>query len=220
MSPRHPFAEQWNHNTHYYPLLRSLIPPDAATVVDVGCGEGTLARFLEAAPGTGRTVLGTDIDSAVLPRPVTAAARFVAGSALSWPLATATVDAMLLVMVLHHIDPMAALTEARRTLRPGGRLLILGLGAPGGLRDLPAEVRDTLTHRLQGRGKRSWEPPTVKADPSMSWAQTRSLLSRELPGCHYRRLPMWRYLLSWTNDHLKSLVVEGDMVPGRYDADS
>lgn len=34
MTPRapHAFAEQWNHNTHYYPLLRYLITwtkPDA-----------------------------------------------------------------------------------------------------------------------------------------------------------------------------------------------
>lgn len=37
----HPFAGSWNHNAHYYPLVRSRVR-GARSVLDVGCGEGTL----------------------------------------------------------------------------------------------------------------------------------------------------------------------------------
>ncbi len=223
MASRHPFAGQWNHNSHYYPLLRSLVPLDAVIVVDIGCGDGTLARYLQGVPEpAGRTVLGVDTDLAVLQNvaggpdrsgdvaqaeapqlrhelPGVGRALLVAASALSLPVADGSVDAVVMAMMLHHVEPVAALAEARRVLRPGGALLVFGFGARDGLRGLPAELLDTLAHRWHRRGKRHWEPPTVKSEPSLTWAQTRSLLSGELPGSTYQRLPMWRYLISWTS---------------------
>jgi ArsR family transcriptional regulator len=41
------------------------------------------------------------------------------------PIDTASLDAATLVLVLHHVpDPSAALADAARVLRPGGRLLV------------------------------------------------------------------------------------------------
>ena len=37
---------QWNHNTHYHRLILEAIPPGCQRVLDVGCGEGMLARQL------------------------------------------------------------------------------------------------------------------------------------------------------------------------------
>lgn len=195
VSKPHPFADRWNHNTHYYPLLASTIPADARTVLDIGCGDGSLARFIA---GPRRQVLAVDLDASVLPE-ATDGVSYLTGSATELPIASQTVDAVSIVMVLHHCEAAAALSEARRVLRPGGTLLVLGYGRSRLPPDLPAEIRDAVAHRIHRRGKLAWEPPTVKADPSMSWRAARQLLARELPGSSYRRLPMWRYLVRWQN---------------------
>jgi 2-polyprenyl-3-methyl-5-hydroxy-6-metoxy-1,4-benzoquinol methylase len=39
---------RWNHNTHYYPLVLAAVPDGCRRALDVGCGEGMLARELAA----------------------------------------------------------------------------------------------------------------------------------------------------------------------------
>ena len=39
-------SADWDHNGWYHRLLLAQVPPDAARVLDVGCGAGTLARRL------------------------------------------------------------------------------------------------------------------------------------------------------------------------------
>ena len=185
----HPFRDRWNHNTHYYPLLAERLR-DATTVLDLGCGDGTFVRFLSR---PGRVVAGLDADVAVLP----ADGRHVAGSLLNLPFADESLDGVSVVMALHHVPISPALNEARRVLRPGGVLVILGYGRSTGFTDRVVELRDLAAHRWHRRGKTEWEPPTAKAEPSDTWRATHAELVRELPGAHYRRLPMWRYLLRW-----------------------
>ena len=38
--------ERWNHNIHYHPLVLAAVPDHAERALDVGCGEGMLAREL------------------------------------------------------------------------------------------------------------------------------------------------------------------------------
>lgn len=192
--PGHPFADRWNHNSHYYPLIASLIPAEARTVADVGAGDGTLARHLVR---PGRTVLAVEPDAAARPGPEPGLVP-VAARAEALPLGDAGVDALTLVMVLHQVDPPAALAEVRRVVRSGGVVVVVGYGRAATAGDLLWEVRDVVEHRWHARGTTRWEPDVALADPVLTWAQTRALLRRELPGGTYRRLPMWRYLYSWT----------------------
>jgi SAM-dependent methyltransferase len=193
----HPFASRWNHNTHWFPLLASRIPDDAVRVLDVGCGEGTFCRFMTR---DGREVVGLDPDSSVLPAR-DEGVRYVVGSAEDLPFEDASFDAVTMTMVLHHVDAARALAEAGRVLAPGGVLLVLGYGRYAGARDLLPELRDVVAHRVLGRGKQPWEPPTAKADPSQTWGEARALLAEELPGSTWRRLPLWRYLAEWHKPH-------------------
>jgi ubiquinone/menaquinone biosynthesis C-methylase UbiE len=193
-----PVARRWNHTTHRHPAMLREVPADARVVLDVGCGEGTLARALARAGATpGRQVLGIDTDPTVLPRAAPDGVRFAAGDALALPCADGTVDAVTMAMVLHHVDAAAALAEVRRVLRPGGTLVLLGYGRSAGPVDALLEVRDVLVHRARTRCRPTWEPTMVRAQPPLTWAENRRLLRRALPGVRYRRLAMWRYLAVW-----------------------
>ncbi|MGH3332166.1 MAG: class I SAM-dependent methyltransferase [Nocardioidaceae bacterium] len=189
----HPFGDRWNHNSHYYPLLRSLVPDAAREVLDIGCGEGSFCHYV--ATDT-RAATGVDLDVKVLPRS-TGQVRFLAASAEELPFQDATFDAVTMTMVLHHLPHTRALWEAARVLVPGGELLVLGGGRFGGPRDVPHEARDLVAHRLHSRNRSFWDPGTVTAEPPMTWRETEEMLRRELRGCLYRRLPMWRYLARW-----------------------
>jgi SAM-dependent methyltransferase len=189
----HPFASQWNHNTHYYPMLAACIPDSTDRVLDVGCGEGTFCRYVETGK---RVVVGADLDSSVLATSVGEMTSVVA-SAEALPFEDESFAAVTMTMVLHHVHAEQAIAEAGRVLTPGGVLLILDFGRYGGLRDAPHELRDVVTHRVVSRRMRAWDPPSVQADPRDTWADSRAMVRNALPGCTYRRLPMWRYLVKW-----------------------
>jgi ubiquinone/menaquinone biosynthesis C-methylase UbiE len=92
-------------------------------IADIGCGPGA---FAEALCARGAEVTAVDSARAMLDA---VAARglgceLVQADALALPLASASHDAACLVQVLEYIgDPVAALREAGRVVRPGGVLL-------------------------------------------------------------------------------------------------
>lgn len=107
------------------------------SVVDVGGGTGTLATQL-AARGAAVTVV--DGDPRILRRakakPGAEAITFICALAGELPLKTASADRVVMSLLLHHLAPdqkHAALAEARRVLRPGGRLHVADWGRPQGL---------------------------------------------------------------------------------------
>lgn len=94
-------------------------------VLDLGCGAG---RFVAALRAAGADPVGVEIAEAALER----ARRNAPGADLraiepdgSLPLEHASVDLVWCSEVLEHVaDTAHALLEARRVLRPGGRLLV------------------------------------------------------------------------------------------------
>jgi SAM-dependent methyltransferase len=104
------------------------------SVADVGCGTGTLAIALAA---SGAQVIGVDGDPEVLAlaqaKPGADAVQWRKGPATALPLAGGTVDRVVMSLLLHHLDAgakRAALAEAVRVLRPGGRLHVADWGRP------------------------------------------------------------------------------------------
>src|SRR5262245_66552344 len=60
-----PEPAPWNHNIHYHPLILGAVPAGCQRGLDVGCGEGRLARELrQVVPN----VLAIDCDGPVIDR--------------------------------------------------------------------------------------------------------------------------------------------------------
>ena len=96
--------------------------PSEGVVVDVGCGNGMWAQRVVADE---RCVIGLD-SSAGLAREFQAQSvgPAVWADAHELPFASASVDAVMMLWMLYHVqDKQRALAEAARVLRPGGVLV-------------------------------------------------------------------------------------------------
>ncbi|MGH7717404.1 MAG: ArsR/SmtB family transcription factor [Gemmatimonadaceae bacterium] len=128
---------------------------EAWTVGDLGCGTGQLASTL--APFV-RRVIGVDESAAML-----AAARkrlydhenveLRKGDLEALPIDDRELDVAVLSLVLHYVvEPQQGLAEARRALKPGGRLLIVDM--------MPhdrEEYRQQMGHVWQGFAEQQLE---------------------------------------------------------------
>jgi SAM-dependent methyltransferase len=98
-------------------VAQRLLAEAATPVLDVGCGEGELARHLPEGAWVG--VDSSETMLAAAPEP------HVRADATALPFDDESFGGVALLYVLYHLpDPRAALAEADRVLRPGGMLAV------------------------------------------------------------------------------------------------
>jgi ubiquinone/menaquinone biosynthesis C-methylase UbiE len=166
-------AELFGRRTDLMALLGLL--DEGWTVGDLGCGTGEITEAL--APFAAR-VIAVDDSAAML-----GAARkrlgglenveVRAGQVESLPIGDAELDAAILFLVMHFVpDPLLALVEARRVLKPGGRMLVVDM-APHEREEYRARMghvwlgfsRDQLGGWMEGAGLSGWRYVPLPADP-------------------------------------------------------
>lgn len=136
------FGARFTHDA-----LLALLPRDW-TIADLGCGTGNASEVL--APLVKKVVA---IDQSM---PMLKAAKkrlaghknieFVCGTMEQLPLADASVDAAVSVLVLHHMpDPLVTLKEVRRVVRPGGTVMVCDM-----IEHDRAVYKHTMGHRWLG----------------------------------------------------------------------
>lgn len=201
---RHP----WSHNDIYRGWIasqaRALRTPRPRTALDVGCGTGNLVARLTSAVDQ---VTGLEPDSEV---GRIAGERFADDHRVrilqrsfderpegSWDLVT-------MVAVLHHLPLAETLAALRSMIKPGGRLVIVGLARETG-RDLPWSIASTLLNPLMGlilHPRADGSVPTGMTapvrDPTQTLDEIRQVADRLLPGVRIRRGLFFRYTLVWT----------------------
>ena len=191
---------RWNHNIHYHPVVLAAVPPHAERALDVGCGDGMLARKLRRRVPR---VVGIDKDAPSIRSACDMGpddgVDYVVGDFLTHPFEPRSFDVVVFVASLHHMDARAALGRTQELLRPGGRLAVIGLGRSGHPFDAPFDVAGHVAHRLHTRRRTEWEHAgPIVWPPPMTFRQMRHLAARELRGSSYRRRALWRYSLVWT----------------------
>jgi len=190
-------ADCWNHNVHYQRLILNAVPPGCGQALDVGCGDGTLVRELA---GRCREVTGIDADDAMIDaaRQNTGGQQFIHADFMKYPFEPESVDFVCANTSLHHMDFAAALGKLAETLRPGGRLAVIGLGKDAKPADwMIATAAVPVNKYYQLRYEEGQHPKMPVRQAELTWEQTRDTARQILPGARYRRLLLWRYLLLW-----------------------
>jgi SAM-dependent methyltransferase len=99
----------------------------SSSVLDVGCGEGQVARVAARLPGV-RAVVGVDPTWAQVRQAAHRGGGVAVGraDAAALPFATGAFDAVVACLVFEHIETMdEAVAEVGRVMAPGGRFLFL-----------------------------------------------------------------------------------------------
>jgi SAM-dependent methyltransferase len=105
------------------PLREALEGAPGSRLADVGGGTGNYALALRA---EGWDPVVVDRSPAMLARAAAKGLETVTADAQALPFADESFDAVLMISMLHHVENRAAaLAEARRILRSGGRLALM-----------------------------------------------------------------------------------------------
>jgi SAM-dependent methyltransferase len=132
-------------------VLDAVLPDGPSLIVDVGCGDGALVRWLAR---RGARAVGVEVGAEPLARarahPPVGAERYEQAGAQALPLDDGTADAVVFMHSLHHVPGElldAALAEAARVLRPGGLLYVQEPLAEGPYFELLRPVDDETAVR-------------------------------------------------------------------------
>lgn len=140
--------------THVEALLDVAGDVSSLRIVDIGCGNGHFARELAS---KGAEVVGVDPLVAPVSEQRLAIGRFriLQAGAEAIPLPAAMADIVTFIFSLHHVPGgilIAALREAKRLLRPSGRLYVAEPLAKGPLHHLMQPFHDETQVRTNAQG--------------------------------------------------------------------
>jgi SAM-dependent methyltransferase len=200
---RHP----WSHNDIYARWItsqaRRIRTPRPRSALDIGCGTGNLAGRLA---GVVDQVTGLEPD----PEASRIATERFAGDHRVRILSIGfddrpdgDWDLVTMVAVLHHLPLAETLTAVRSMIKPGGRLVVVGL-ARETRADAPWSAVSVLLNPLMGLILHPRADGVMPAgmtaparDPHQTLDEITDIAGRILPGVRIRRGLFFRYTLVW-----------------------
>ena len=170
------FIRDLGAKSHLDALLTTVGTVEGLRVIDIGCGEGQMARALAK---LGADVSGYDPFIEGTEPAVHGAGRFrlVRASADAIPEPDQSADLVLFIFSLHHVPGtklQGALAEARRILRPSGRLYVAEPLAQG-LHQYVMELfhDETAVRKAAAEALAHFARPRFAVDDISTYADTR-----------------------------------------------
>jgi ubiquinone/menaquinone biosynthesis C-methylase UbiE len=189
---------RWNHNIHYHRLVLDALPSSARTALDVGTGDGLLAANLREHVDS---VTGIDVDPAVLERAHGSGVdvEWVLGDVMTHPLPEEHFDLVAAIATVHHLPDLAAcLARLAHLTAPGGVVVVLGCARSASARDFAMDAVGAGQNQFLTRTRGYWRHSApVRMTFPHTYAQVRRIAADVLPGVAWRRLPLFRYSLTW-----------------------
>lgn len=201
-------AHPWSHNDAFAGFVlrhgRAVRHRGGRTAIDVGCGTGNLVSRLS---GVFPEVVGIEPDQDAAAR---AAARFKSDTGVRIEMRafgdeeTERADLVVFVASLHHMPLSQALEQARLLLRPGGRIVIVGVAREGhgdAGRSLLSAILNPIVGFLRHPSRAGATPDHMQAptaSASDSFDEIRDVARSVLPGIRMRRRLFWRYTATWS----------------------
>jgi 2-polyprenyl-3-methyl-5-hydroxy-6-metoxy-1,4-benzoquinol methylase len=192
-------SDPWNHNIHYHDLVLTAIPAGCRRALDVGCGQGLLARKL-ARRCEEVTAVDADHDTILRARssgPVNSRISFVEGDVMAQSLSVQGYDFITAVATLHHLPLVPALKRFHDLLKPGGILAVIGLYRVCTLEDYAwAAAGFSVSRILRFRHGHDDVSAPIR-EPQDTLREIRNACNATLPGAVVQRRLLFRYSLIW-----------------------
>lgn len=199
-------AHPWSHNNAYAPFVLYQAwrarRTGAVTGLDVGCGTGDLLRRLARVLPQAS---GLEPDPATAEKASAATRGLENATVVSGSFPTtepSRYDFVSMLAVLHHLPLEDGIRAAKESLKPGGRLVIVGCfeGPAAQWSEVLSlgfnPLVGLLLHpRRATRIPECMTAPTAKATDSFE--RIRDALVSSLPGVRIRRGLFWRYTAVW-----------------------
>jgi SAM-dependent methyltransferase len=133
-------AQMPTYRAMFRTLIDVIAPRPGETILEIGCGAGSLVRLLAQRLGTANPITAADVNPFLLHEAkqlaeaegLAGAIRFTEGNAEALPFDDETFDCVYSVTVFEECDVDRAIAEATRVVRPGGRvgLVVRALDMP------------------------------------------------------------------------------------------
>jgi len=193
----------WNHNYAYNRWVSEKIGK-RNRILDVGCGDGTLALYLRTAAND---ILGIDRSESSIQKANKknsySNVSFIRTTFEDFLTNNDRFDAIVFVASIHHMDMVKAIDKAKKLLAKNGVLIIVGLARPASLFDWIVELARIIPSKIISSIKKNTTSEELDIDvsyhlPAMN--EVRQICKEKLCGHTLRYGLHYRYLLTWENN--------------------
>ncbi len=201
--------ERWNHNNCYFKNLMKYLHEDNELILEIGCGKGELSNMLAK---KSEHVIAVDLADKMIEKAISQYGYknidFISKNILDMEFAENSLDAIVTTATAHHLPYEWLLLFALKTLKPGGKLIVLDLYKVKTFTDmffnLLAVIPNVFMNIVNNKKIKTGDEHTREVwkrhgehDTYMTLKEIKLLAKEHLPEAVIRRKLFWRYLMVW-----------------------